>query len=161
NPALTPGRNNFRNGIATNAPLNNLTVENVTIDSVFRRGVLIFDAGTGNRVEGISLNDVQLTGGNAHGISTLRRRRIARNHVIHNVPGGTGLLAQSDLAPVNPRSPLVTIVGSTLSGVDIGINVASPGAGSVVGGPTAADRNTIDLTLVANGDVGILSSAFN
>jgi hypothetical protein len=161
NPALTAGRNNFRNGIATNVPLNNLVVENVSVDAVFRRGILIFDAGTGHSITGSSVNDVELTGGNGHGISTFGGDLTARNNTITNVLDGSGILVQSDLQPVNTRSPVVTIAGNTISGVDIGINIASPGAGSVVGGPNAADRNTIDLSLVANGDIGILSSAFN
>jgi nitrous oxidase accessory protein NosD len=136
------GDHNFRAGIITDHTLpltyNGITVQNVLVQHTYRRGIQIFSnngvKSTGHLVTLNTVSDVTL----GPGIAWFD----AEGEISFNNVSGVASGIESVEFAVSGGS-VVTIKGNTLSNVDQGITLVVPGAGTVVGGPTAGDENTI------------------
>ena len=156
------GDHNFRAGIITDSTLgtllNGITVQDVTVQHVYRRGINI-DSGvttksTGHVITDNVVNDVTLGPGIlvSNGDAT-----ITGNQVSNIVGAGSPWLHDATGIEVmgSGSAALVTIQGNTVTNVYTGIQVVKPASGSLIGGVNSADGNIIHL----NGsydDIGIL-----
>ena len=143
---LLDGDNQFRAGIINTAGANGMTVQDVTVQNVYRRGIQISpvsgllstghkiinatvknlapDTLTDQHVAIVAFNaDVEITGG-----------------TIDNAPHGIQVIQWSAAAP------WAKVRGVTLTNVREGIQLAGPAANSIIGGPDAGNNNHITLS---------------
>ena len=85
NPSLTPGKNNFRMGIATDdrlgASYNDLTIQNVTIQHTYFYGISNRNNGTGMLITGNRVEDVAYGAYPSYGILSFADGKISHNEV--------------------------------------------------------------------------------
>ncbi|MAE61438.1 MAG: hypothetical protein CMJ49_08800, partial [Planctomycetaceae bacterium] len=163
NGSLTPGKHNIRTGIITSfntgSVYDNLDIQDVTIQNIFRRGIQLFSGATsgpatakstGNIINDVTIDDVTAN----FGIAVFESDTSITDSTITNAAAGIG----TNYLQTSANAPLVTITGNDMDNVVEGINASGLAGGSVIGGPGAGDPNTIDLTQ-ANGttfDGGII-----
>ncbi len=123
NPMLA-GDHNFRTGIITDFALvpgnyNNLMVNSVTINNVFRRGIQLSDVSTGNVISDNTIDDVQLATVNGIGIASFGADGEISNNVITNVFTG---IAANFADPVNGLgAPMLAIEDNNITVRDSGV----------------------------------------
>ena len=157
-----PGGHNFRAGVMTDHRLatlfNNISVQNVTIQHTWRRGIQLFcnlpAKSSGHLVAGNTVGGgagtpsaVYCTG--IVGFDTTDS--VFSNNIVSNVLSGIEMVQWSASG-----GSKVTMQGNTLSGVNTGIQLVVPADGSLVGGPLPADGNTITVIAGARDNDGIL-----
>src|SRR5262249_47395981 len=128
-----------------------LTAQNTTVKHVFRRGIQVSTNGTGNTIAGNTVDDVTGAGG-ALGIAVFGGDTLISGNTVTNSTGGIG--ANANFGPT--QFPLLTVKSNQLTGNAVGLNLAALAGGSVIGGPSAADGNTIDSSAGGTADVGAL-----
>lgn len=184
NPLLTSGKNNYRVGIVSDdrisANFDNLIVQNVTIANPFLSGIEVRNDGTGHVFDANVISNVEF-GIQAspfvvgYGILTLADAEITNNQLTDIGGRGIGLAiasgtisgntvngTHSGLAGIylnNFGAPaaIVSVTGNLIQNVDRGIHVVGGTDGTTVGGPNAADANTIDLTGLSSAGIGIIN----
>jgi len=164
NPALTAGRNNFRVGIITASGVShaNARLDDITIAHVYFRGLHISESGTAE-ITGCRVSDVEAPVYNAYGLLLLGNCIVTDNTFVgiggraigtaygdgtvsSNVVNGamTGIYNYN----YGYSDRTVTAFGNEISNVTTGINLVGQTATTIIGGPTPAEANTIDLTAV-------------
>src|SRR5262249_18088595 len=136
NPSLTVGKNNFRAGVITdfrtNVEYDALDVENTTVKNIFRRGIQVSTGGTGNVIKNNTLDNIGAAA-SALGIASFGGNALIAGNSISNSVGGIGANADFD-TPGAPFFPVLTIKNNTLTNDGVGMNLASLGVGSFIGG---------------------------
>jgi len=162
NPALTPDKNNYRVGVITQDGMSyeNITVEDVTISSMYYRGIYLSLTGTGCTINNCDINETEFAVYNAYGILAIGNA-IITNNSLSNIGGraiGTAFGditvrdndidgAYTGLYNYNWGYTDLNVVyaGNNVTGVLTGMNLVGLTSNTVIGGPNAADRNTIDI----------------
>jgi parallel beta-helix repeat protein len=159
NALLTPGRNNFRTAVLVNTPIgtfDNLTVDSIDVLNIYRRGIQISTIGAhsaGHQITNNLIDDIELAGG-GYGIAVFEADALISGNTIRNA--ALGIATNYIFSAAN--AGVATIQGNTIDNVGIGIYASGLAGGSLVGGPTLADRNEIDLTQAGGTafDLGII-----
>ncbi len=89
NPALTPGKNNFRAGIITDngaGPYDNNTFDKDKVSNIYRRPIQIV-GGTGHAITGNTVNNVELAGA-GYGIALFNGDALIEKNKISNASVG-------------------------------------------------------------------------
>ncbi len=162
NPALTPDKNNYRVGVITQDGMSyeNITVEDVTISSLYYRGIYLSLTGTGCTINNCDINETEFAVYNAYGILAIGNAVITNNNLT-NIGGRAIGTAFGDITvrdnDINGAYTglynynwgytdlNVVYAGNNVTGVLTGMNLVGLTSNTVIGGPNAADRNTIDI----------------
>lgn len=159
NPALTPGRNNFRTGVIadrrTGVVYDRTRIENIDVLHIRRRGIELFSseaAGSlrsfdnivrGNRIEDVTVREAILVReGNA----------LIIGNEIEGARIGVGANDRGDFT----NAPVVIIQKNQMSRVQRGIALSGVANGSLVGG-LGDLGNLIDLTQGTTADIGVFA----
>src|SRR5581483_10355013 len=142
---------NFRTGITTdqrtNTVYNNTVIDGVKVQGIFRRGIQLYSSAggqgdsVGNVIENSTISDITLSTpsvpnvGDAIGI--FDSNTLVTNNTISNATTGISV------AELSAGPSQVTISKNHISSIQTGMNLVALAGGSVIGGPTAADGNTI------------------
>ncbi len=160
------GTQNFRAGVITDntapgQPFSGLTVQNVTVQNAFRRGIQVSTqrvGGSANQILNNTITGVTNPSGSGTGISIFGDSVVTGNTVGGAAAGalndtGIGANGGPAIGPGVPN-PVLTAQGNTLINNTTGFNLSELGANSVIGGPAAANANTV--TMNGSGEVGVL-----
>lgn len=155
NPLLTPGKNNFRNGVITPDDGNDrstLVFTDLEVKNFYRRGVQITWSGNNNEISNsIFTQNSGAVAANATGVGVFGGSNAPT--VVSRILGNTITSTQGTGIVAN-FGAWVNIQGNTITSTPTGMNLAALEGGSLIGGPTLAERNVINLIGVGNA-VGI------
>ena len=161
NAALTAGKNNFRAGIVTQltGSYDNLTVQDTTVEHIFRRGIQISTSSTGGQILDNTVTDVSDPFKSSYGIATFGGSATIQGNVISDT--FDGIAANAD--PTSPfQHPLLTVQGNTITASSNGIYLSAVQSGSLIGGPGVSDGNSVTTPGVTGKDnTGILITFAN
>lgn len=116
NGALTPGKSNFRLGIATDDRLaalkvNNLAVSNVAVQNVFFYGISVRNGGTNLNISGNRIADVACGAYPSYGLLTFADGRITDNELVNpgyraiGVANASVLVSNNTVSSAFPGDP--------------------------------------------------------
>src|SRR5262249_22785278 len=134
----------YRTGIITDfhftpGPYNALTVQDVTIRNVYRRGVQLSDVSTGNLITGNTIDDVGLATENGIGIASFGGSGTINNNTITHASSGVATNFADTASGTGP--PQLVIADNTVTADHGGTALALFG---LLGG-SSVTGNTIDL----------------
>ncbi|HEX5498342.1 MAG TPA: right-handed parallel beta-helix repeat-containing protein, partial [Thermomicrobiales bacterium] len=131
-----------------------ITVDHVSIQHVYRRGIDLVTTstghGVGNQITNNSFDDVGnnvATTSGGYAIVLLQEDATVALNAITN--SGAGIAA--NYLTGTTRAPLVTVQGNTIANVTIGMELSGLADGSLIGGATAGDGNAITPNLDSTG----------
>jgi len=157
---LNAGVYGYRTGIITDffftpGPYDGLTVQDVAVNDVYRRGVQLSDVSTGNLIAGVTVDDVGLATEEGIGIASFSGAGTISNNTVTNA--FTGIAVNFAFPNTGVAPTLVTIQGN-----DVTVRNVTAGAGGIglslygLLGGSVVSGNTITLTTEADADTGIL-----
>ncbi|MBD3256841.1 hypothetical protein GF377_00310 [candidate division GN15 bacterium] len=167
NPALTPGKNNFRIGILNPASTSwsNTNIFDVTLQHLYYRGIYLSMSAVGATVDDCTIEDIEAPSFYVYGVLILGDAVITDNELtdVGGPSGGRAIgTAYGDITVTGnvitngftalynynagQVGHVVTFAGNTATGVATGANLVGMTEPTTIGGPNPGDANEFDLS---------------